>query len=295
MGARLKPSSSEFIPVRGLRYHVRLWGDPARPRLFLLHGWMDVSASFQFLVDALTRDWFVIAPDWRGFGLSDWSAADCYWFPDYIGDLDAILRHYQPDTPVDLLGHSLGGNLASLYAGIRPERVARLINVEGFGLPATKPGDAPARYAKWLDQLARPPGFKPYSSYDELAARLMSQNPRLGQAKADFLARHWGRPQGDAIILAGDPGHKLINATLYRLEEAMACWQRVAVPVLWIGAAESFVMQGFAKRPEEYAARKGCFARLTEHIIDDSGHMLHHDQPEVLARLVEAFMDANPV
>jgi len=67
-------SFSEFVPVRGLCYHVRRWTTghgASRPRtLFLLHGWMDMSASFQFLVDQLVGDWDIIAPDWRGFGQS---------------------------------------------------------------------------------------------------------------------------------------------------------------------------------------------------------------------------------
>jgi pimeloyl-ACP methyl ester carboxylesterase len=289
-GALLKPGSSDFLAVRGIRYHVRTWGDSAAPKLFLLHGWMDVSASFQFLVDEFARDWRIIAPDWRGFGLSDWASADCYWFPDYIADLEAVLRHYQPDQPVDVLGHSLGGNVASLYAGIRSGRVGRLINVEGFGLPRMRHDDAPARYAKWLDQIADPPRLRPYATHAELAARLMTQNPRLTQDKADFLAQHWGKRQGDSIILAGDPGHKLVNPTLYRIEEAMACWRRVTAPVLWVGAEDSSVMKRYAEHPDEYAARKACFAELTEHIIPDAGHMVHHDQPAVLAGLVEDFL-----
>jgi pimeloyl-ACP methyl ester carboxylesterase len=157
-------------------------------------------------------------------------------------------------------------------------------------LPPTRAEDAPTRYAKWLDQVAKPPGFKPYADYVELATRLMSKNSRLSQAKADFLARHWGKTEGDAVVLAGDPGHKMVNPTLYRIEEAMACWRRVTAPVLWIGGADSFVIKGFAGKPEEYAARKACFAQLTEHIIEDAGHMLHHDQPEALANLIEQFL-----
>ena len=62
----MKSSRSEFIDIRGLRTHVRHWGPEDAPRLFLLHGWLDVSAAFQFTVDALKQDWHVIAPDWRG-------------------------------------------------------------------------------------------------------------------------------------------------------------------------------------------------------------------------------------
>ena len=144
----MKPSRSEFINVRGNRTHIRHWGREGAPKIFMVHGWMDVSASFQFVVDALQGDWHVIAPDWRGFGLTERPRVDTYWFVDYLGDLDAILRHYQPDSPVNLLGHSMGGNVVGLYAGARPERIRRLVNLEGFGMPATQPDEAPGRYVK---------------------------------------------------------------------------------------------------------------------------------------------------
>jgi pimeloyl-ACP methyl ester carboxylesterase len=93
-------SRSEFLTLRGLRMHIRHWGADAAPKLFLLHGWMDVSASFQFMVDAFANDWHVIALDWRGFGLSERVAADCYWFPDYLADLDAMLDVLAPELAV---------------------------------------------------------------------------------------------------------------------------------------------------------------------------------------------------
>ena len=124
----MKPSRSEFLDLRGLRYHLRHWGNDDAPKIFMLHGWMDVSASFQFVVDALSREWHVIAPDWRGFGLTECNGTDTYWFADYIGDLDGILDHCASDEQVNLLGHSMGGNIACMYAGIRPARIRKLIN-----------------------------------------------------------------------------------------------------------------------------------------------------------------------
>src|SRR6185503_12972366 len=117
----MKESDSIFVEVRGLRYHVRSWGREGAPRMFLLHGWMDVSASFQFVVDALRRDWHVLAPDWRGFGLSAWTGADTYWYPDYLADLDRLLERFEPAAPARIVGHSMGGNIACLYAGVRPD------------------------------------------------------------------------------------------------------------------------------------------------------------------------------
>ena len=131
----MKPSRSITVAIRDIAYHIRIWGEPDAPKLFMLHGWMDVGASFQFLVDALERDWCVIAPDWRGFGRSAW-CADGYWFADYIADLEALLAHFAPNEPARLVGHSLGGNVVNLYAGIRPESVAKVVSLDGFGIPA---------------------------------------------------------------------------------------------------------------------------------------------------------------
>ena len=287
----MKPSQSEFVEIRGLRYHCRCWGEERAPKLFMLHGWMDVSASFQFLVDALRGDWCVIAPDWRGFGLSEWAKHDSYWFPDYFADLDRLLDHFQPGAPATLIGHSMGGNVAAMYAGIRPERVARLIDLEGFGLTGTRAEKAPERYARWLAELREKPAFRDYENFEALAERLRGNNSRLSAEKASFLARHWGRPKPDGRVeLASDPAHKRVNPVLYRVEEAEACWRKVASPVLWVAGAESKALEMLKMSGADLAARKACFRQLTERVIADAGHMVHHDQPERLAAVIEEFL-----
>jgi pimeloyl-ACP methyl ester carboxylesterase len=273
-----------------LRYHVRRWPGAGAPKMVLLHGWMDVSASFQFLVDALAGTWDVYAPDWRGYGLTDWGKSDSYWFPDYIADLDRLLERIDASSPANLVGHSLGGNVAALYAGVRPERVAKLINLEGFGMAATRPEQAPKRYARWLEELRNPPRLRPYASFEDLAKRLRENNGRLSAEKADFLARHWGREEAGAVILRGDPAHKIVNPVLYRYEEVRACWQQVTAPVLWIDAAESQALGRLGLNEKQYAERRAAFRNLRYVTVPDAGHMLHHDQPERLARLIEEFL-----
>lgn len=280
---------SEFFNVNGLRYHIRRWGEPDRPTLFLLHGWMDVSASFQFLVDALPREWCVIAPDWRGFGLSAWGT-NAYYFPDYFADLDRILDHYQPESAVNLVGHSMGGNVAGIYAGIRPQRIAKLALLEGFGLRASEPSQAPERYAKWLDQLKEPPSFKTYGSVEEFARRLQQNNSRLTFERALYIAKHSSnRTESGTIELLSDPAHKFTNPVLYRLEEAKACWSQVTAPTLWISGADSAFMRSQVAAADDYAARKACFKQLREKVVPDCGHMMHHDQPFALAALLDDF------
>jgi pimeloyl-ACP methyl ester carboxylesterase len=291
------PSRSEFLDIRGLRIHVRHWGRQGAPRIFMAHGWMDVSASFQFVVDALQGDWHVIAPDWRGFGLSARPGGDTYWFPDYFADLDAILDHYAPGEAVHLLGHSMGGNIASVYAGIRPERVGRLVNLEGFGLPASRPEQAPGRYARWLDDIKHPVPMRTYASLDEVAARLRKNNPRLSAERAAFLAPHWAAQNGDGRWeILGDPAHKMAGPLLYRLDEVLACWRRITAPVLWVEAEDTDVWRWMGAKDAARAEVDRRLAQLAEvtqvtvRTVPQAGHMLHHDQPGMLAQMVEAFL-----
>ncbi|HET9351597.1 MAG TPA: alpha/beta hydrolase [Burkholderiales bacterium] len=287
----MRQSASHFVQIRGLRYHVRRWPAPGAPKIVLLHGWMDVSASFQFVVDELVQDWDVYAPDWRGYGLTEWGKADCYWFPDYIADLDFLLGEIEPVKPLNLVGHSLGGNVAALYSGVRPARVARLANLEGFGMAPTRPEQAPKRYARWLEELRNPPGFKSYESFSELAQRLRNSNPRLSPEKAEFLARHWGREvDGEGVVLRSDPAHKIVNPVLYRYEEVHACWREVTAPVLWVEAAESETLERLKLGADDIAERRAAFRNLRYEVLADCGHMLHHDQPAALARLLERFL-----
>jgi pimeloyl-ACP methyl ester carboxylesterase len=289
----LKPSRSLFVDVRGLRYHVRAWGDDQARKLFLLHGWMDVSASFQFLVDAFAQDWHVLAPDWRGFGLSE-VPQDGYWFPDYVADLDALAHALAAEERIDVIGHSLGGNVAMLWAGVRPEKAAHIVSLDAFGIPGEDADRAPGRLRKWLDALRDPPSFAPYASLAAVADRLQKNNRRLTREKAEFLAPHWAErlPDGSARLRA-DPRHKLPFPTTSRLDDVYAIWRCIACPVLWIAADDSHVPRWLSPQGdsrEEIARRFAHVPYGTLEYVSDAGHMLHHDQPQAVARLIERFL-----
>jgi pimeloyl-ACP methyl ester carboxylesterase len=295
----MKPGQSLHLSLRGFDYHVMTWGDARAPKIFMLHGWMDVGASFQFLVDALKSDWHVIAPDLRGYGRSAWQPQG-YWFPDYVADLEALIDLMTPGEPAALVGHSLGGNIVLHYAGVRPQRVRAVVSLEGFGIPAQNVLEAPDKYAAWLDALAVPVQFAPYSSMEAVAQRLQKNNPRLPSDKAMILARHWAEelPDGTARLLS-DPRHKLPFPIVYRLEEVYAVWRKITAPVLWIAAAQSSVPEWLGDHPEGAGGAdnlEGVRRRLA-HIprgrlqtIPDAGHMLQHDQPVAVAAAIEAFL-----
>jgi len=313
----LRTSSSRFLTIRQQRYHLRRWGEyrPGQVPLVLVHGWMDVSASFQFVVDALREERFIIAPDWRGFGLTralaagpavaDYGPFDHYLSPaEYLADLDFLLDALDAElgrdsgAPIDLVGHSMGGNVVMVYAGVRPQRIRRLVNLEGFGLPATRPAQAAGRYGQWMDQLkALDRGelaMPRYDSLDGVAQRLIKTNPRLDPAKASWLAQHWSAQDAEGRWqLLGDAAHKVVNPQLYRVDEVQAIWRFIQAPTLMVEASDDSLARWFKRGDftlEEFHQRLEAVPDCRRARVEDAGHMLHHDQPAAVARLIEDFL-----
>lgn len=295
-----RPAQSRYLAVRGLRYHVNVWCDPAsvtreRPLLVWMHGWMDVGASLQFVVDAMGDERAIVAPDWRGFGRTAMSPqTDAYWFADYQGDLDGLLDALSPGQPVDLAGHSMGGNVVMTFAGARPERIRRLINMEGFGLPESRPEQAPDRLRQWLDELKTPHRLKPYASLADVAARLVKNNPRLSNDRALWLAAHWSERRDDGWWhVLGDPAHKRVNPSLYRKDEILEGWKRITAPTLWIEGDETDPDRWWGHRypRSEFDARIALVPDVRRVRLASCGHMLHFDQPQALAAEIERFLD----
>lgn len=276
------------MDVRGVEYAVHEWGDADAPTLLWLHGWGDTGRTCQFVVDALEHDWHVVAPDWRGFGRSG-RAPGGYWFPDYLADLDVLLDAYSPDAAARLAGHSMGGNIAALYAGTFPERVTAFVDVEGFGLADSDPADAPARYRAWIERARGPLQYGHYPDHDALAARIRAQSPQMSAAAADWVAREWAAAGDGGLELRADPRHKLPNPVLYRRAEAEACWRRVTAPVLLVAGSASPMLGGRDPR----LASDGLalpFPAREARVIDGAGHMLHFEAPAALAATIEEFL-----
>lgn len=303
-----RPGRSVQVPARGLSHHLTVWGDaslitPQRPALLLCHGYMDVGASFQFMVDELAAlegpQRYIVAPDWRGFGGTTSPATDQYWFPDYLGDLDALLASAPLARPagarIDLLGHSMGGNVVMSYAGVRPQHIRRLVNLEGFGLPRADPAQAPDHLARWLDALQQPQSLASYATLDDVAQRLRKNNPRLPAQRAAWLAAHWAEQRADGRWhILGDPAHKRISALPYRLDETLAAWRRIAAPVLWVEGDETDLSGWWGDRypRSDFDARLAEVPQVQRQLLSPAGHMLHHDQPAALARVLRNFLDA---
>lgn len=273
------------LSIRGADYCLSEWGNADAPLIIYLHGWGDTGSTFQFVVDALSARWRVIAPDWRGFGRSHCRCMS-YWFPDYLADLDALLGLVSPNEAVRLVGHSMGANVAALYAGIFPERVRAFVNVEGFGLPDSNAADAPSRYRAWIEAASGALSFSVYDDFASLAERIGKRHTGMAPDQALFVAREWATREADGKVrLRADPLHKLPNPVLYRRAEAEACWRAAtAATLLVIGGRSRFA------RELPQVSNAPMFAEAETVLIDGAGHMLHFEVPGALARAIDEFL-----
>ncbi len=287
----MRASESQFLSVRGLRLHMRSWpASPATaeaPLRVILHGWSDTSATWQRLAEHLPADWNIAAPDWRGCGLSD-RAGDTYIFADYLADFDGMLRELG-NPQVDLIGHSMGGQIAALYAGLRPERVRRLIILDALFLPPSDPTKAPARLREWLDEVHLPVADKTYDSLDELAHRTRKYHSGLDADGAREVAAAWSEPLDDGRVrLLADPRHRQRGPILYRDEEALAVFAEIQAPTLVLDAESSNLSQMCP--PTVRQKRLDAIPQHRHETLRECGHMMHFDAPERTAEAITNFL-----
>ena len=147
--------------------------------------------------------------------------------------------------------------------------------------------------------LKTPIELRDYAGLDEVAERLRKTNPLLQPARAAWLAQHWSRrnAQGRYEILA-DPVHKRGTPMLYQRDEVLESWKRINAPVMWVEGDQTDVARWWGNRyplAEFHARLDVVTSRVERHTLAPAGHMLHHDQPEALARLLEGFLGDGPV
>ena len=278
------------IEANGLRHNVLEWDSAsADTTVVLLHGFLDLAWSFERVAVRLAPHYHVIAPDFRGHGDTDWvGAGGYYYFPDYTADLARILPPVTRDR-VYLVGHSMGGVVATQYAGTFPEHVQKLTLLEGTGPPGGKTEDAPERMLKHIQTVdeVRAKPLQPLASLTAAAERLRQIYPNLDPAWAARLAEKATRPAPAGApgsrLWKHDPLHRTRSPLVFLLPLMEAFIRRIACPVLLVNAAESKFT--FLHDP----ARQALYPNAQLRTLPNAGHMMQLDQPEALADMLSGF------
>jgi pimeloyl-ACP methyl ester carboxylesterase len=287
---------SHFVDVRGLKIHYLEWGKPNGQPFVLLHGWRDHAQTWRYFVDAFQqkadRPLWIIAPDHRGHGDSDWVGAGGYYhFPDYVHDLDCVIGSLNVSA-INLIGHSMGGTISFLYTGAFPQRVKKLALVEGIGPLGSAFGDAPPRMRKFLTDMKAMrerttvdfDSFE-YPSLAEAAQRFHRVNPRLDAERA-FELTSWGMRMNEhgRWVWKFDPLHRTTSPQPFYAEQAIEFYRHIECPVLVITGTESKQ----TPRPD-MQKRMAALSNHSRVDIARAGHMVHQDNPEALAETITQF------
>ncbi len=278
----------EYVDLREGRFACTRWGPASDDPVLLLHGWMDCGAAFQMLVDQLPGDWPLLAVDWQGHGRSS-RRAGRYWFADRLAELDALREAFYPGRAARVIGHSLGGTIAMMHAGLRPECTRWLVNIEGFGLPARGGEAAAGQVRDWLAQLRKGVQPRRYRDAAQLAGALRLRNPRLPEAHALFLASAWTRTLDDGRLeILSDPVTELHSPLRFTRAEVEACWAGLRAPVLLLDGGESDYMQRVGGAAQ-LAAWLRDLPSMRSVTIPACGHLLPHERPAEVAAQVVGF------
>ena len=276
--------ADRFYESQGLRLHYADWGNETAPPLVLIHGGRDHCRTWDAIAQALQPHFHVIAPDLRGHGDSDWAKGSSYSLVDNVYDLTRLMRFAEAHNAA-IVGHSMGGMVAMAYAGTYPDRVSRLVVLDGAFLSGSRATPIGEQMSRWIDQLDRIAEIEPsaFRSIEEAAQRLSGRNNRLTPAQALQLARHGVRMAADGRYRWKFDHYQRARAP-YRLssDDYTRLWSQIACPTLLMWGDESFLPD-----PQGLLAHFKC-AELVK--IAGAGHWLHHDRLDEILALVQRFL-----
>ncbi len=286
--------TSHFYFSQRLRLHYVDWGNPEGPPLLLVHGGLDHCRNWDWVAERLRHRYHVIAPDLRGHGDSAWAVGGGYDMAGYIYDL-AQLIDQKGMVPATIIAHSLGAGIVLNYCGVFPEKVKKVVAIEGLGpSPAQMAEQARRsvgeRLRGWVAEKRKNSGRSPrrYATLDEAVARMAEENPHLSPEQAQHLTVYGAHQNEDGTYSWKFDNYARGGGGVGGLshEEQQALWRCITAPVLLVRGAESWasdpVVDGRIQHFQD--------ARLAN--FEGAGHWVHHDRLDDFMAEVEAFLEA---
>lgn len=283
------PTSHIYFSQR-LRLHYVTWGDPEAPVLLLIHGGRDHCRNWDWVATALRDEYFIVAPDLRGHGDSQWMVGGAYSIVDFIYDIQQLVRQTQI-APMRVIGHSLGAIIALLYTGNYPENVERLIAVEGMGILLNQWRLATNRMHEhirgWVEDVHGLSGRAPrrYRTLTDAIQRLQTVNPHLSAERARHLTIHGSIQNEDGTYSwKFDNYFRVLPPITLSYEETEQLYSRIGCPTLLVHGQESWVLH--PSKDERVKSMQD----VSVHSIAHAGHWCHHDQLEEFLMVSRDFL-----
>ena len=286
----LGPASHSYVSQR-LRLHYVDWGNRDAPPLLLVHGGRDHCRNWDWVAEELRHDWHIIAPDLRGHGDSQWASDGNYALFDYVYALARLIAQLDL-APVTIVGHSLGGNIGVRYTGLYPDRVRKLVSIEGLGFsPKLIAGrdqlPMADRLRNWIDdkKAAGRRQVKRYATLEDAFARMISENAHLTEAQARHLTIHGVNRNEDGSYSWKFDNHLHVWGQVDISQVALeTLWGAITCPTLLCYGEKSW-----ASNPlDDGRIRHFNTARVAT--FADAGHWLHHDQFAAFMAELRAFL-----
>jgi pimeloyl-ACP methyl ester carboxylesterase len=275
------------ISAYGLRLHALDRNHGGSPALLLLHGWLDHAHSFDWVCEKLPESYRMVALDFRGHGQSEHvSPGASYSLVDHVADVNAAAEALG-SSALHLVGHSMGGVVALLFAAARPERVASLTLVESLGPTGGAPSRALERLREFVDELGKVPRKRAYATVEDAALKLRENNPGLSEAAAIHLARHGTRATDAGLLFSFDPALRRKSGMVHDEEQLASILSAVRVPLQVIRASRGY--------PFDEAVMRARLEKLgnPKVLTIDGGHHVHLDRPAEVALAIQAWVDAH--
>jgi len=284
------PTSSFFVSQR-LRIHYVDWGNPDAPLLVLIHGGKDHARSWDWAARDLRRDYHVVAMDLRGHGDSGWAIGGTYAQMDHVLDIAQFVE-MMGESPVAMVGHSLGASVSLIYTGLYPEKVRKLVCIEGMGPPPelaagffSKP--FPERTRTWIEATRNLAGRQPrhYPTIEAAAARMQEENAFLSVEQALHLTRHAvTRNEDGTYSWKFDQYTRPFSPVQMATEQVQELWASITCPVLHIRGTESWAAD------LEKDGRLAIFQNARAANVEGAEHWVHHDRLDEFLRLTREFL-----
>ncbi|GAC20405.1 alpha/beta fold hydrolase [Paraglaciecola arctica] len=267
------------ITLRGIGY-----GDPSKPMILALHGWLDNAASFQPIAEYLS-DYYIVALDITGHGLSSHRSNGAhYHLIDFPYDLHELVESQGWQSFI-LMGHSMGGIIATIYASCFPEHVSKLISIESFG-PMTK--DTQSSPSQLRDSiLSRLKAQRSEAKHPRSIERTVEARTMVGDIKSEsarLLITRNIREENEQLFFTTDRRLRTFSSLRMTEPQAEAFIRNIKCPTLVIMGT-----QGYDSMRTILKNRLDWVEDLI--MVECEGfHHLHMDNPQPVAKEIVGFL-----